>query len=107
MKKKAPTETYESWEDEPAFLTKMQRADPVGHLRSIAKSAPLHQMRFRLQDMFTAAMYSPHWKDDSPKQKGDRVWFFDELMDLLELANLIDQMARNGKITYSYSLNVK
>jgi len=103
MTDKPSIEIPESWENEPAFLSKVQRADPMGSIRFIANWEPLYEMRFRLQDLYMAAMYSSHWKDDSPKRKGEWMWFFEEIMDLLELAYLIDEMVRAKKLTYSYT----
>ena len=52
--------------------------------------------------MFAAAMSSPHLKDDTPEQKGELVWFYDEMTALLELAYLLDDMIRNNQFIYSY-----
>jgi len=92
----------ESWENEPATLTESQREDPINAIQFIANWAPLYRMRFRLKDMLMAAMYSPHWEDETPEQKGDQLWFFDEMMALLELAYLLDDMIRNNQFIYSY-----
>lgn len=94
--------TEEPWENEPATLTEFQREDPIHFICSVANWEPLCQMRFRLKDMFMAAMYSPHLKDDTPEQKGELVWFYDEMTALLELAYLLDDMIRNNKFIYSY-----
>jgi len=103
MNDKPSTQSPESWENDPAFLSKSQREDPVGHMRFIANWEPLYAMRFRLKDLFMAAMYSPHWKNDSPERKGEWMWFYDELMDLLELAYIIDEMVEAEKLVYSYA----
>ena len=95
----------ESWENEPATLTEIQRADPIHFICFIANWEPLCRMQFRLKDMFMAAMYSPHLKDDTPEQKGELVWFYDEMRALLELAYLLDDMIRNNKFIYSYPEN--
>jgi len=92
----------EPWENEPATLTEFQRADPIHAIQFIANWGPLYRMRFRLKDMLMAAMYSPHWKHETPEQKGDRLWFYDEMTALLELAYLLDHMIRNNKFIYSY-----
>jgi hypothetical protein len=65
--------TEELWKNEPATLTEIQRNDPIKAIRFIASWGPLFRMRFRLKDMLIAAMYSPHWKDETPEQKGDQL----------------------------------
>ena len=92
----------EPWENEPASLTEYQREDPIHFICFIANWEPLCRMRFRLKDMFAAAMSSPHLKDDTPEQKGELVWFYDEMTALLELAYLLDDMIRNNQFIYSY-----
>lgn len=92
----------EPWENEPATLTEFQREDSIHYICSIANWEPLFRMRFRLKDMFTAAMSSPYLKDDIPEQKGELVWFYDEMTTLLELAYLLDDMVRNNRFIYSY-----
>ncbi|HVU57726.1 MAG TPA: hypothetical protein VHD83_21840 [Puia sp.] len=91
-----------SWENEPATLTESQRADPINAMRFIANWRPLFRMRYRLKDMFAAAMSSPRLKDDTPEQKGELVWFYDEMTALLELAYHLDDMIRNHQFIYSY-----
>lgn len=95
----------EPWENEPATLTEYQREDPIHFICFIANWEPLCRMRFRLKDMFAAAMSSPHLKDDTPEQKGELVWFYDEMTALLELAYVLDDMIRNNKFIYSYPAN--
>src|SRR6185312_15487842 len=101
-KKDNEQETEEPWENMPATLTEFQRADPIHFICFIANWEPLCRMRFRLKDMFAAAMSSPHLKDDTQEQKGELAWFYDEMAALLELAYLLDDMIRNNKFIYSY-----
>lgn len=88
------------WENMPTSLSKLQREDPIQSIRSLSNWDTLYEMRIKLHDVFMSAMYSSHWKDDNPDQKGTWMWFFDEIMDLLELSYLIDEMLIKGEITY-------
>ncbi|HMH24159.1 MAG TPA: hypothetical protein VK563_20390 [Puia sp.] len=91
----------QDWEHVPAYLSHSQREDPIDTVCNFSHWDSLFKMRFYLQYMFEAAMSSKLWKDQTPKDKGDQFWFFNELMDLLESSYLLDEMLDEGKLTYS------
>lgn len=101
LNKRRKREGTEDWEHVPAFLSKSQREDPINCIRWFCNWGSLYSMRIQLHELFRAAMGSPIWKDDDPDHKSDKIWFVDELMDLVESAYLLEEMMEEGKITFT------
>jgi hypothetical protein len=89
------------WEFTPAHLTHSQREDPIAAIDPICGWFTLFDARDRLKDLFQAAMASSFWENDEPEEKEDKMFFFDQLMQLVESAYFLNQMVIEDRLTYT------
>jgi len=107
MYKKAMFKDTEDWENVPAFISDCQREDPIESIRNFCCWWPLSDMRFKMQDAFRAAMGSKLWKDDTPEDKLDRIFIFDELINLVECAYVLDLLIDQDLVNISIKAKEK
>jgi len=93
---------HRSWEDVPGSLTIDHLTDPIECIRQFTDAGSLTDIRERFEDMYMAALYSPHWRHDNPEMKGDSFTFYTNIRELIELAFVIDKMLADGQLVYSY-----
>ena len=89
------------WEQHLATLSEKDRQDPFRVLKMYCQNYSPFQIRWKYQDLFTAAMYSDHNDDEEPRVKGDRMWLMHITIQLAEAAYLINKLIEEKKLTYS------
>ena len=92
------------WEQHYSTLIEEERRDPMDTLIDFCCLDNLFQQRSDLWVLFSAAMGSVHFEDDNWKAKGDWMFFYEKLLQLLEVAHRIDELVKKKELLYSYRI---
>jgi hypothetical protein len=98
---------YSNWTQQFAFLSRIEREDPMQALMDMCKNDTLYKVRMDLWDLLSAAMYSPHNDGHTPEAKGELVFLFKQLFELWEVAYRIKQLVQENKLVYTYKIDEK
>jgi hypothetical protein len=100
MAKKKKFPDAEDWEHNLAFLSMTMRSEPIAFICFFTGNHTVYKVRDSIIYLFQAAMGSDMWRDDEPEEKADKMLLMVNLIELVELAYLVDEMTDDGTITY-------
>jgi hypothetical protein len=86
-------------------LNEEERADPFGVLEDYCINNTLFNARVDFFAVFSAAMGSGSFKDDTPLDKSRRMWFFQQGIQLIEAIYRIEELHKTGQMVYRINLN--
>lgn len=89
------------WKNHFATLDKRDRKDPFRVLEFFTEQDHLFGIRAKYYEVFTAAMNSEDFSNDTPRDKANLMWLLRVTIQLAEAAFLIEEMIETEQLTYS------
>jgi hypothetical protein len=80
------------WMRHYSVLNSWHRQDPIRTIIEFAARDNVFNDRNNLSLFFDGAMQSPLFELDGAEEKGDRIYFYDSLLRLVEAAHLVGEM---------------
>ena len=89
---RAAKEEEPEWMRHYSVLNAWHRADPIRTIIEFANRDCVFNDRTNLSLFFDGAMQSPVFNFDEAEEKGERIYFYDSLLRLVEAAHLVREM---------------
>jgi len=80
------------WMRHYSVLNAWHREDPIRTIIEFAKRDCVFNDRINLSLFFDGAMQSPLFEFDEAEEKGERIYFYDSLLRLVEAAHLVREL---------------
>ena len=88
----ATKEEEPEWMRHYSVLNAWHRADPIRTIIEFANRDCVFNDRMNLSLFFDGAMQSPVFDFDEAEEKGERIYFYDSVLRLIEAAHLVREM---------------
>jgi hypothetical protein len=93
---------YSNWTQHYAMLSESYREDPMKAIMNLTTIDCLYDVRQELWQMMIDVMASENTETDDPSTVGERIFFFQNLHEIFELAYRIRELVIDKKLVYQY-----